>query len=237
VSRAIAIADVDAMLREQFDVITERVTLAGRELEILKPRTADALLSEEDFDLHGRIPYWAEIWPASLVLAEHVLSVCDSRGGMPEGRVLELGCGLGIVSAAALMGGWQVVATDYYPEAVQFAELNAARNGLPPLVGRTVDWRSYPPDLVNFDFVIASDVLYERAAADLVAAAIRASLAPHGVAYVTDPQRLNAIRLLDACAEHRLSIDCQVVEHRAKDRVQPIDLFTIRHADRDAAGS
>jgi ETFB lysine methyltransferase len=57
---------------------------------------------------------------------------------------------------------------------------------------RVVDWRDMPADLGRFDVVLASDVLYERPYAALVAGAIAATLAPGGFALVADPGRVAA---------------------------------------------
>jgi release factor glutamine methyltransferase len=47
------------------------------------------------------------------------------------GSVLEVGCGTGVIAvSAALAGCTRVVATDINPQAVQNAELNAARHGV-----------------------------------------------------------------------------------------------------------
>ena len=84
----------------------------------------------------------------------------------------------GLVSLSAAIAGFEVLATDYYPEALEFVAANAQQNGLAGIATRCVDWRQYPSDLVGFDLIVASDVLYERPGATLVAAAIAHSLAP-----------------------------------------------------------
>ncbi|HEY5312744.1 MAG TPA: methyltransferase domain-containing protein [Pirellulales bacterium] len=191
----------EAELRTRFDVVETALTLAGRELRMLHPRSADDLLDEEAFDRDGRIPYWADIWPSSRLLAERLVSQAG-RGR----RLLELGCGAGFCALAAALAGFETLATDYYAEALEFVEVNAARNGLPSLATRLVDWREFPSDLAGFDWVVAADVLYERPYADLVAAAVSHSLAPAGRALVADPGRAGAAALPDACRQHGLEL-------------------------------
>ena len=57
---------------------------------------------------------------------------------------------------------------------------------------REVDWRLFPHDLGRFDVVVASDVLYERDYADLVARAYDRTLLGRGLGLVADPGRLAA---------------------------------------------
>ena len=51
------------------DLVEEVVPLAGRDLRLLRPRDAEALLDEEAFEREEFLPYWAELWPSSLALA------------------------------------------------------------------------------------------------------------------------------------------------------------------------
>jgi predicted nicotinamide N-methyase len=216
----------EAQLLARFDVVETALTLAGRELRMLHPRSADDLLDEEAFDRDGRIPYWADIWPASRLLAERLVS----HGG--RGRsLLELGCGAGYCALAATLAGFETLATDYYAEALEFTEVNAVRNGLPPIATRLVDWREYPSDLVGFDWVVAADVLYERTYAELVAAAVSHSLAPAGQALVADPGRAGAATLPEACRRHGLElVDRRQALFVEGERRCTIDFYEIRRS-------
>ncbi|MBV9772607.1 MAG: methyltransferase domain-containing protein, partial [Gemmatimonadetes bacterium] len=136
-------------------------------LDVLLPRAADELIDESDFDEDERLPYWADLWPSARALARRLLD-----GPAPAGRVLELGCGVALPSLALLSRGADVLATDYYDDALRFARVNAERNGLPALAARLVDWRDLPPDLGRFDTVLAADVLYEQRNAEALAAVL-----------------------------------------------------------------
>ena len=113
----------------ELDLVEEIVPLPERELSILRPRSSEALLDESAFEHEEFLPYWAELWPSGVALAR-MLSGRALRGA----RTLELGCGLALPSIAAALAGARVVATDWSPDALELAELNAARNG----VSRTV---------------------------------------------------------------------------------------------------
>jgi predicted nicotinamide N-methyase len=139
------------------DLVEEVVGIGGRDLTFLRPRDAEALLSEEAFAEDEFLPYWAELWPSGTALARAV-GVRSLRGA----RVLELGCGLGLPSLAAAAAGGRVTATDWAAEAIALLERNAARNGL-SLEALVVSWTE--PDAIvaraPWDLVIAADVLYE----------------------------------------------------------------------------
>lgn len=124
-------------------------------LSLVRPADVDSLLDEEAFAADEYIPYWAELWPSGLALARHVAAL-DLAGR----RLLELGCGLGLPSLAASLGGADVVATDWSGDAVSLLERNAARNGT-PLETVVADWREAGPLLLlgPFDLVLAADVL------------------------------------------------------------------------------
>jgi predicted nicotinamide N-methyase len=181
-------------LRRRFELAHSEVAIGGRRYELLRPRSVDDLISEEDFAIDERIPYWADCWPSARVLAEH-FSGLDGRGR----RLLELGCGVGLVSLVAAEAGFEVLATDYYGDALEFTAANAQRHALERVDTRLVDWRKLPDDLGRFDVVVGSDVLYEGPQAALVAAALERTLAPDGLGLISDPGRRTAERFIDEC--------------------------------------
>jgi ETFB lysine methyltransferase len=202
-SQPIAPLDAPQSLRRRFELAVSEVSIGGTTYRLLRPRSVDDLISEEDFALDERIPYWADCWPSSRVLAERV-----ARDAGTGRRLLELGCGIGLVSLAAARAGFRVLATDYYSEALEFTAANAQRNGVRRVDTRLVDWRKLPDDLGKFDVVAASDVLYEKPQAALIAAAMHRALLPGGVGLVTDPGRRTAGALVDECARLGLRAEC-----------------------------
>ena len=69
-------------------------------LELERPASPDELLDDERFADDEFLPYWAELWPSGVALAEHVARRALGR------LVVELGCGLGVPSlVAAARGG------------------------------------------------------------------------------------------------------------------------------------
>jgi ETFB lysine methyltransferase len=180
------VGELQASLDRRFRVAETQVDLASRTVVIRHPANADDLISEEDFVRDDRLPYWADIWPSARVLAARLL---EENGA---GRsLIELGCGAGLVSAAAAIAGFDVVATDYYEDALRFARVNANRNAGRDIGTRLLDWRDIAHDIERFDCVVASDVLYERTYGTLVASTFDRLLARDGFALMADPGRIS----------------------------------------------
>lgn len=198
-------AELESWLEQKFVLIDEHVTLHAHEQPVLfslrKPQNADLLISEADFVKDERLPYWADLWPAARLLASTAL---ESNGNGKS--LLELGCGLGLATCGAVRAGYDVTSTDYYEDALHVARFNSWRiNGIEPKV-RMVDWRSLPADLGKFDIVMAADVLYEPPYGTLVAAAIAATLAPGGEAWIADPGRSALDVFLEQATVHGLAV-------------------------------
>ena len=134
-------------------------------LDILRPPSAEELIDEAAFDDEEFLPYWAELWPSGLALARHVAGL-ELRGL----RVLELGCGLGLPSLAAAVGGAEVLATDWAEDAIDLLQRNAERNGV-CLGAARLRWSEPEPMLraAPWDLVLGADLLYEARNAEQLA--------------------------------------------------------------------
>jgi predicted nicotinamide N-methyase len=146
------------------DLVEEVIPLDGRDLRLLRPRDAEALLDEHAFEHEEFLPYWAELWPSSLALARAI-------GGraLRGARTLELGCGLGLPSIAAAIAGGRVLATDWSAQAVEMTATNAERNGV-QLETLVCSWTEPGPliDEAPWDLIIGSDLLYEQRNVDVL---------------------------------------------------------------------
>ena len=220
--------DLVRELETSFVTTTVDVDVVGNSLSILKPSNSDDLISEADYVRDERLPYWADVWPSSLILARRLTN--DAGGGR---SLLELGCGLGIVSITAMRSGFDVLATDYYEDALRFTRANAWRNLQREPAVRMIDWRALPADLGTYELIVAADVLYEMAYADLVADALAAALAPRGMAIIADPGRVAVDDFLDACGTRGLArIDRDTYPFVEGAIRQKITVFSIRRAPR-----
>jgi predicted nicotinamide N-methyase len=175
------------------DLVEEVVPLRGRDLRLLRPRDAEALLDEGAFEREEYLPYWAELWPSSLALARTI-----AGRALRGARTLELGCGLGLPSIAAALAGGRVLATDWSEEAIEMTAANAERNDayVETLV---CSWTEPAPLLARapWDLVLASDVLYERRNGDALLGLLP-RLGPE--VWLADPGRSAAAPFLEAAA-------------------------------------
>jgi predicted nicotinamide N-methyase len=200
------------------------VTIAVEEVvQILHPANSDDLISEQDFAIDDRLPYWADLWPASVVLARFL------RGLRGDKRMLlELGCGSGVVATAAARAGFTVTATDYYADSPRFARLNTWRNAQVDITATCADWNSWPTDLRNYDLIVASDVLYEQRNAPLIARVMAQSLSETGEGWIADPGRVGSAGFRDWCFSHALNCETvTTVQIEAGAHMHNISLYRI----------
>jgi predicted nicotinamide N-methyase len=167
------------------DPVEEVVSLGGRDIRMLRPRDSDALLSDEAFEQEEFLPYWADLWPSARVLAAQV-----AARALRGARTLELGCGLGLPSIAAALAGGRVLATDWAPDAIEAAALNAERNGV-RIELAVVPWQQ--PDLIveraPWDLVIGADLLYERRNGAQLLELLPRLVDGRGEVWIADPGR------------------------------------------------
>jgi len=145
-----------------FETIEESHRFGEQVYRIRRVSNLDKLVDELDdalFNEDERLPYWAELWPSAIALSRYLVS----NGTILEQKtVLELGCGLGLTSLVmAYQKPARFVASDYEQDALNFAAENFKLNKFPQPEFQLIDWRK--PNLnQTFDYIVASDVLYEK---------------------------------------------------------------------------
>ena len=163
--------------------------LPGHRVRMTRVADAEALLADiapVTFAEDERLPYWAELWPSAVALAHYLAGRLNLEGR----RVLELGCGLGLVSVAAALRGARVLCTDYEEAALAFARLNARGNACRGVRFRLVDW-CHPALWRRYDCILASDVIYEARAFGPLVSLLQRYLARGGMAAFAEPGRAN----------------------------------------------
>lgn len=183
---------MSAAREEEYEGI--KVRAAGREWTLLRPADLESLwesMTDEEFTADERLPYWVELWPASIALCDWL----EERRGELAGRFcLDMGCGLGLTTLVAHSLGAKVVGMDYEKDALKFASLNAAVNG--PKNGfsggpawAVIDWRVPAFKRGVFDFIWGGDIMYERRFVMPVLDCLEYALATGGRVWLAEPNR------------------------------------------------
>ena len=114
-------------------------------------------------------PYWAHLWTGALRPRR--------RGAADAGRVLELGCGLGLPGVVAARRGARVTFVDRLAAPLAFVRASAAANRLAP-VGLCVADFAGAALRGPVDLVLAAEVLYDRATLGALPDALAAACGP-----------------------------------------------------------
>ena len=138
-------------------------------------------------DADEHIPYWTELWPSSIALCSWLSERRDEIAGR---SCLDLGCGLGLTALAATSLGARVTAVDYEFDALHYARVNAAANGISPEpVWLAMDWRHPALREGSMERIWGGDIMYETRFVDPVLSLFSHCLAPGGKAWVAEPGR------------------------------------------------
>ncbi len=178
----------EAMLDKLGPIVRETVLIEDRAFLLDHPES-DRLMNvpavHEAFARDEYMPYWADIWPASRMLAKAILH----EPWPPGTEVLEIGCGLGLSGIVALSMGHKVIFSDYDACALRFAAENAKLNGFSDFRTLQIDWR-YPPDDLRVPVILAADLVYEMRILAPLLAFIKKVLLPGGQCLLTDVDRV-----------------------------------------------
>ncbi|MDX1735389.1 MAG: 50S ribosomal protein L11 methyltransferase [Halioglobus sp.] len=99
--------------------------------------------------------YWVFCWASGQVLAQLLLAEPERVAGR---RVLDFGCGSGVVAIAAkLAGAAEVIACDIDPLALSATAVNARHNGVELTLSG-----DYHAVAGSLDSILVADVLYDR---------------------------------------------------------------------------
>jgi predicted nicotinamide N-methyase len=191
-------------------VVRDQVVVEGQTFLIDRPDESDRLWDHpairSAFAADEYLPYWADLWPASRMLAKAIL--CEPWQADLE--ALEIGCGLGLPGIVAMSRGLRVIFSDYDATALRFAGDNARLNGFDNFRLLLLDWRSPPEDL-RVRVVLASDLIYELRNVGPLVALIKKVLLPGGLCLLTDQDRVPSYTLRDALAGAGLDFTTQTM--------------------------
>lgn len=181
------------------------ISAFGRKWRLCRNANLEELwerLGAEDFQ-DERIPYWTELWPASLGLARWLY---NQKTSLWDRLALDLGCGLGFT---ALVGAWlgaRVIACDYESEALCSCIRNAQLNDINSVSWLCMDWRFPAIAGRSLDFIWGGDIIYERRSMEPLLELCEHSLGINGVAWLAEPGRSVFLAFPDLAAEYGFSL-------------------------------
>lgn len=180
------------------EIVLQEVAVGDRRFQMLRPRQPHRLLDDpaiiRAFEADEYLPYWAELWPSSVLLGQALLE----QTWPPGLEALELGCGLGLGGIVALSCGLRVTFSDHDATALHFAAENARLNGFQSFELLRFDWRN--PPLLRYPLIFGSDLLYEDRNVEPILDVICNMLSENGLCLIVDPDRKPAQRFREALA-------------------------------------
>jgi predicted nicotinamide N-methyase len=171
---------------KEYETETTEVVVNRRKFQILQPKFLDGFINAHD--VFHEFPLWAKIWQASWVLADYL-------AGMPvkaKKQFLELGAGIGLVSIAAAAFGHRITMSEHNYDALQFARANALINECPRLPIVDLDWNR-PQSPGRFDYIVASEVTYNKEDCQLLVKLLKACLKPDGQVILAGEMRKSSM--------------------------------------------
>jgi len=172
-----------------FSTPSIELEVCGRAWKLARPADLETLwaqMGENAWDEDERLPYWAELWPASIALCSWLFRMREAI----HGRIcVDMGCGLGLTALLAQWLGARVLAMDYEPEALLYARENAAHNAVDSPLWTVMDWRrpAFAPQSVQY--LWGGDIMYEARFASPLLDVMEYALAPGGRAWMAEPCR------------------------------------------------
>ena len=146
-------------------------------------------------------PYWGALWEAAPKTAGAILR----RTWSQQLKTLELGCGIGVSGIAAFIVGHDVTFSDRAAAAVALSIANARLNGFADARSLVFDWK-HPP-AVQFDLIVASDILYEPESHEPLLMSLQTMLSSNGVVWIGDPGRANSNAFVELARQRDWCID------------------------------
>jgi predicted nicotinamide N-methyase len=215
--------DLQKTLNSTYETTVFGLTIGGLRVELLRVADVDTLLDrlpKIQYRPDERLPYWADLWPSSLALADYLCKTMELRGW----EVLELGCGLGLVGIVASQLGGVVTFTDYEADALAFTRYNVLRNRCQQAVIRHLDWHA--PSLgQTYALVLASDVLYERSNFDALLRVLDTALGENGQFIFAEPNRPVARDFFRLLRDHGFYYERSTAQVDVGGKVQAVSIY------------
>jgi predicted nicotinamide N-methyase len=188
-----------------------------------------------------RIPYWADLWASAIGLSRYLV---DNQHFVKNKKVFEIGCGLGLPAiVAGKIGAERVTATDYLPEALDFAQLNWLRNlPMENVAFEVLDWRNIPskfkdtppqymehPDTFGkADILLAADVAYEKRAFEPLLDAFQHLIKPDGTILIAEPNRFISKDFFENLIHKGFKVNKTTLDIERRGHIFTVNVFELK---------
>ena len=187
---------------------------------------------EEEATLLDLCPYFGVTWPSARALS---IFMSERKTQFTKKRGIEVGCGLALPAIVAAKIGASMQTSDFHPDVNAWVQKNAELNSV-KIQYTQWDWtdlETAPSDihLGAYDFVLASDVLYESRHPEDLARALARLVTPQGSIYLSDPGRSyleRALKELETLGFHRADYSYDVEESSARPEIRLEKKRTVR---------
>lgn len=139
----------------------ETIGIGGLEVDVLQLADLEEhidRLAETAGEGGLELPFWAKIWPTSILLSYFILKLPTALNG----TALEIGSGVGLCGLIAAKHGFPVLISDNHPDALLFARINILRNGLQERADvARIDFTQDVLD-TRYPLILGSEVVYRE---------------------------------------------------------------------------
>ncbi|MCE5242294.1 MAG: methyltransferase domain-containing protein [Syntrophobacteraceae bacterium] len=211
---------------EKYEVEAVPLKIGDKMLKVLQFKDFEAYI--EKFVESGNVeamdlPFWAKVWDASLLLSYFL-----GRQPVAVGRrVLEIGAGIGIVGVYASLCGHRVTITDINEDALLFSRANVLLNEASNARVCRLDWNEPDPE-GRYDWIVGSEVVYDRKSYPLLVRFLRESLAPDGIIFLAKNADLHTPAFFTELTKY-FEFKQTVQTVQTGEDPQQICLYAIRH--------
>ncbi|ADH87000.1 class I SAM-dependent methyltransferase [Desulfurivibrio alkaliphilus] len=206
-------AEILANLQKTYQVELEPWNIREHQLRLLQVSDLAPLLGDKDpFEDVAGFPFWVKVWEAALVLADFMATQAPE----PQGRVLELGAGLGLPGLAAAAAGHRVTLSDFEEHILDFQRVSAAASGVEQQVEHLLlDWLS-PGELPQFSTIIGAEILFREEFFSPLLEIMDRFLAPGGTIYLAHDIRRQSVSPFLTRAEKEKNFTIAISQRRMR---------------------
>jgi len=151
-----------SIAQSRFPVSFETIKIGPYSLDILQISDLEAYIDHlGSVTSEGKgleLPFWAKIWPTSILLSYYVQRLPQTK----IDSILELGAGVGVCGLFAAKHGFKVTISDNHDDALLFSQINILKNDL------SSQAQVLPIDFTHdilpsrFPLILGSEILYRE---------------------------------------------------------------------------